>query len=826
MAVPQKPALHLASLSNFSAGMNSDVPAIALANDQLSFANNATLRGNYFTNRPPFLDFDLTFSAGVQTPFEDGIFQGACYYKPDYGQEAIVASIGGRLFQVTPAINGNDAEIIEVTPASGGASDTLSIAWLWQSERWVIRQDGQAVPMFFDGNTTRYAKTGDEVVGTVSVQAVTPNVDSSVAVTLDGAGFTGQYGKTYNVFNPNVVTPIGKFQVSQYANPTTTLVRLTNLTDAPGANHLVGELIEVTHNYSGTATSGATIPPGGSGTIGITPQFTGSIGSVLHWGVSGNFVFRVTAINGLNITILDINGDPTQKLIGIGNPFQLTPSVPNSLVATITANFTAPAIGATVDVQVDSAYAGANGQYVEIEGQLYMIAAIVPASGATNVLLTNISANPTAVILANATIQELAELPTSRAGVYGLGRNWECFPDKASYLASDIVGGTSGSIAEQFRDSVLNVTENSYLAGGGVFRVPGAGVEINAMAFPATLDSSLGQGPLQVLTQNVVFSCNAPVERAQWQTITNPIQTQSLVSAGAVSFYGTTLVNSDIWFRSGDGIRSLKLARQEFQTGFSNTPQSMEVSRTIAADDRSLLYKCSSINFDNRLLMTANPIMLNGNVYHTKLIAINLDPISSLREKTPPIYDGIWEGRNILQMVVGTFGGVERAFAFTLNTTDETIGLTELIPSERAIVFDNDEDRIQSYFESPALFYNPDTATRDLLRLDDGEMIVKDLVGDVRFDVYYRPDYDTAWHPWHSWEVTDSPTWQPRMGLGSPDYKQGDAATGRPYAVGYSFQVRVVITGRATLLGMNFFAVTTQETTRAKPLPSLTPLTI
>lgn len=821
MGVPQKPALHLDSIADLSAGMNSDVPAIALPPNQAAFLTNATCRGNYFTNRPPFVDFELTFAAAIQSSFEDGLFQGACYYKPDYGQESIVASIGGRLFQVTPAISGQTASVIDVTPASGGASDSLGIAWLWQSERWVIRQDGQATPMFFDGNSTRYAKTGDEVVGTVLTQATIPAVDASVLVTLTGVGFIGQYGKTYNVFNPNTTTPLGKFQISQYTNPTDSTVRLTNIGDTLGTIHPASELISVTKNYQGVTLTAALMNPGQQATINLSPQFTGAVGTNIFWQYAG-YLMRVISVSGAAVTVQNISAFQINMLAG--QTIGMTPSLPNSPVGNTVASFIAPALGGAVDVAIDTPYAGVDGQYVSVGGALYSIARVAPASGTVTVFFTNISATPGALILANATIQELAEIPTGRAGVYGLGRNWESLPDKASYLGSDIVGSSSGSIAEKFRDSVLNVTENSYLAGGGVFRVPGAGIEINSMAFPATLDSSLGQGPLQVLTQGIVFSCNAPVERAAWQTITNPIQTQSLVSAGSVSFYGTALVNSDIWFRSGDGIRSLKLARQEFQTGFSNTPQSVEMNRVLLADDRSLLYKCSAINFDNRLLMTANPILSVGGVYHTKIIALNLDPISSLREKVPPIYDGVWEGRNILQMATGTFGGVDRAFAFTYDTTEETIGLCELIPSERAIVFDNDEDRIQSSFESPALFYNPDTATRTLLRLDDGEIIVKGLEGDVRFDVYYRPDYDESWHSWHSWEVSDTPNWQPRMGLGSPDYKQGDSSTGRPYAVGYSFQVKVIVTGKVTIIGMNFFAVTVEETTRAKPLPRLTPL--
>lgn len=820
MGLPQKAGLHLDSTADFSAGMNSDVPAIALPKNQLAFCTNGTLRGNYFTNRPPFVDFSLTFEGSSQTLFEDKIFQGACYYKPDYGSESIIASIGGRLFQVTPSIQGYTAQVKDITPASGGASESVSIAWLWQSERWVIRQDGQATPMFFDGNSSRYAKTGGEVVGTVSVQATVPAIDSSVAVTLTAAGFTGQYGKTYEVKTSAGVL-IGKFQASQYTTPASTQVRLTNLSDTPGVNHLTGETINVTRNYQGTSLTTQTFLPLQQAALNLSPQFTGAIGSIIFWQNSA-FQFRVLAINGSAVTVENIT--QFQLAVSSGDPFGMTPSLPNSLIGTTIAPFTAPAANSTVDVQIDTPYAGIDGQYVNVGGSLYSVSAITPTSGSVSIFLTNINVATPNTIPSSSTINEIAELPVGRMGVYGLGRNWMSLADGTSYIGSDIVGSSSGSVAENFRDAVLNVTENNYLSGGGAFRIPSSGQQINAMRFPATLDSSLGQGPLQVLTQNMVFSCNAPVERAQWQVMTNPIQTQSLIGGGALAQASTTPVNGDLFFRSLDGIRSLKLARQDFFTSYGNTPQSVEMNRVILADNKSLLSYGSAIVFDNRLLMTASPAQGNGGVYHTTLIAMNLDPNSSLRKKDPPIYDGSWQGRNILGMVVGTFNNVERAFAFTYDTTTETIGLTEIIPSETAVIFDNNEDAIRSSYESPALFYQPDTATRELLRLDDGEIIVKDLDGDVRFDIYYRPDYDQNWHSWHSWEVADTPKWQPRMGLGSPDYKQGDSETGRPYAVGYSFQVKVVITGSCRVVGMNFYAVTQPDTTRAKPRTGLTPL--
>jgi hypothetical protein len=822
MGKPSEPGLWQDSFSEMSAGMNSDVPPIALPKNQAAFLENSTCRGNYLTQRSAYKDFTLSFADGIQTLFEDAIFQGATFYKPDYGSESFVASIGGRLFQITPAVS--TASVIDITPASGGASASPQQAWLWQAERWIIRQDGESVPMFFDGNSTRYAKTGDEVVGTIGVLAIIPTVGQSVAVTLTSAGFTGTYGKTYQVKN-SAGTIIGNFQPSVYSNAASTQVRLTNLTDAPGTAYASGKTVEITNNYSGVSTSGALIPSGGTGVIGLNPQFTGPIGSNLHWGLNNNYLFKVLSISGSNVTIRDLTPDGTQKSIGNNNPFQLSPSQPNSLVGTIQSGWTAPAVGGTVDVTFDTPYVGVDGQYVSVSGKLYSISAIAPTTGVVIIYLTNINAG-VGSIPANATINELAELPIGKMGAYGLGRNWMSLADGTAYIASDIVGGSSGSVANQFRDSVLNVTENTYLAGGGAFRVPSSGQSICAMRFPATLDSSLGQGPLQVLTQTTTFSCNAPVERAKWQDLTNPIQTQSLVGGGALAQNSTVAVNGDLFFRSTDGIRSLKLARQDFQTAYGNTPQSVEMNRVILDDNKTLLGFSSAVVFDNRLLMTASPIQAQGGVYHSKLIALNLDPNSSLRVKAPPIYDGSWVGANILQLVVGTFSGVERCFAFTYNTDTNKIGLMEILATSSTALFDNGSTRIQFLMESPALFYQQDASKRELLRLNDGELIVSDVVGAVRFDAYYRPDYDKNWHSWRSFEIPASPDYQPRIGFGQPDLGESDPATERPYAVGYHFQVRVVVTGSCIVTGANFYAVGQPVPQFANPLPALTPLEI
>jgi len=317
---PFQPGAIFDSVGPLPDGINSDVPPVLLPKTQAAYAKNATFRGGFATPRSAYKQIDLTFTSG-QSLFEQKIWQGACYYKPDSGLESIIASIGGRLFKVLPGTQDDaDATVEDITPASGGASESPDIAWLWQGERWVIRQDGEATPMIFDGNSSRYAKTG-VVLGTLAADAAIPSIGASVLVTLVSE-FTGIFGQTVVVLAPNG-TNRGRFQVNQYSDGSI-LVRLKNVGDVLGELRDSGSVIEITNNYSGTATSAANILAGGIGSIGINPPFTGPVGSILHWGLSGNFNFRVTAVTPTGISIQDISGVNSPKLI-MGNPYHFIP---------------------------------------------------------------------------------------------------------------------------------------------------------------------------------------------------------------------------------------------------------------------------------------------------------------------------------------------------------------------------------------------------------------------------------------------------------------------------------------------------------------------
>ncbi len=409
------------------------------------------------------------------------------------------------------------------------------------------------------------------------------------------------------------------------------------------------------------------------------------------------------------------------------------------------------------------------------------------------------------------------EIGPGRMMDYVMGRIWYALPDERSFRATDLVGGTSGTAQYNKRDSILKETENTYLNGGGDFTTPNSSGPIRGIKGVATLDSSLGQGPVQILTPNTTFSVNSPLDRTTWQNLENPIQTISLISNGALSHYGSILVNGDLIYRSLEGIRSLILARREFN-GWGNTPMSREMNRVLNLDDQSLLKFSNAVVFNNRLLMTTSPFRTSHGVIHRALVALDFDLSSSMGQKSQAVYEGILTGLNVLQIVQGEFEGVERCFIFTLNHEQEI----ELYELSKDLKFDRqtqygDDIPISMIFETASFRFNsalPPDEPKILKKLNSMEIEIANLQGNVHFKAYYRPDNYPCWIPWREWDECATykdcsmdpltgcmslnnfkPQFRPRMTLGEPD-NACDPITNRPLRHGYSFQVRMEISGQ------------------------------
>jgi hypothetical protein len=421
------------------------------------------------------------------------------------------------------------------------------------------------------------------------------------------------------------------------------------------------------------------------------------------------------------------------------------------------------------------------------------------------------------------------QLPPGRMGTYGMGRIWMTLVDGKQFVAGDLVGGASGTAANDYRDAIINITENLFIVGGGNFTIPSSGSTIQAMRFVSILDQSLGQGPLQVFTQDTVFSCNAPVDRLTWQTLTNPILTESLIGSGATGQNSTQLANGDAIFRSPDGAGSLILARQDFDV-WGNVPISFEVSLALAGDDPGLLSWASAVNFDNRYVLTYGPVQDKQGVYFKGFVALNFDPLSSIRGKAPSVWDGAWSGLNTLQLVRPKVNNVIRCFAFVLNLTggNRAIQLWEILTSNVSIN-DNDGTKdipITWQFDSGSMRFGIDKRDHQYMYLSNGEIWVNGIQpgATVIFQVQYKADLYPCWTDWFSWSVcagndaSDSqPGFQPRMGLGEPSPIPYDASTNRPMRNFYTLQTRNIIQGHCVFIGAFYSA-------EKQPQPKFAPM--
>lgn len=434
------------------------------------------------------------------------------------------------------------------------------------------------------------------------------------------------------------------------------------------------------------------------------------------------------------------------------------------------------------------------------------------------------------------------EIGPGRMMAYVNGRIWGALTDERSFRAGDLVYSNSGTAAENKRDAVLKETENTFLNGGGDFTTPTSAGGINAMRGMATLDTSLGQGPLQILTPKISFSVNSPIDRTIWQALENPIQTVSNITNGGLSHYGAILVNGDLIYRAMDGIRSLILARRDFKT-WGNTPVSREMNRVIERDEETLLKFCSATVFNNRLLITAAPYRTSHGVCHKAWISMDFDLASSLKQKADPIYEGIGVGLNILQIVSGEFKDEERCFMFCLNAEQE-IEVYEYTKNDE---FDRQEPNgtdipISWIFETAALKFNSGIHPQPkiLKQLSNLELEVNNLKGRVRFKVYWKPDNYPCWILWKEFEecatykscdldpltgcqdtANYKPQFRPKLSLGEPPEYYDPTNNGRLLTLGYTFQFRFEISGMVEIKDITVKALEKFETHFGSPVESV-----
>jgi hypothetical protein len=692
-----------------------------------------------------------------------GQFMDAEIYAPLNAYPYIISMIAGQIYQHRVD---TDNSIVNLSEQSGLTMPVTTKGFMCQGEEFLVIQAGdyETLPLFWDGmNLVR--SRGFTADSLPNPTFTVPAIGGVVLATLT-APYTGGTNELFTIdgYQYRQVAPAQRYNVSSVVNGATPA-------------YISGQIARIIYS------EGLYIPASAGGNPAVTvAAFTANYSTlgappIPDSGTPTAYLQSTTIIAATQYELL--NHPTTQNLSG----------GPLYTWSTITFNFTPNPLA---------------------------------APGANEVWLINVN-DPRAGTVVTPTMLP-PQLPAGGPMDYYMGRMWVA--NGTEYLGGDIVGGSSGTGIYGYRDAILSITENEYLSGGGTFAVPTNSGNITALKHNANLDTALGQGLLFPFTRKSIYSVNVPPDRAEWDVLEEPLQRVAQINFGTTSDRSVIPVNGDLFYRSPDGIRSLIMAIRYFGQ-WGNTPISEEVIRALQNDDQTLLDWVSAVNFENRLLTTCLPVETDFGVAYRGLVSLDFDLVSSMRGKTDPAWEGIWEGLDILKLVKGDFGGVERTFAFVRARLDNTLGLWELSK-------DNPEDensfgpaRITWIFETPSYDWGN---CNQLKELDTLRIWIDRVYGKVDFTLYYRNDQNACWNYWNAWstcaarndcedpgnEYCEYPTTiykqQYRAMMTMPKAPQYcDVSMDRPTNQGYSFQFRLVIKGSCRVRGLFAYAMTKEE---------------
>jgi len=408
------------------------------------------------------------------------------------------------------------------------------------------------------------------------------------------------------------------------------------------------------------------------------------------------------------------------------------------------------------------------------------------------------------------------EVPVGTIMAYGMGRLVVVASNKRDIAFGDLYGSHPGDPGE----SVLKFTETTFLAEGGSAAIaPSQGI-VKGLSFTPQQDSSTGDGELLAFAERGVTSFFVSTPRDKWKE--SAFQRITLLNVGLRGHRAIVSINGDVWFRADDGFRSYRQARAE-QQGWAHIPMSTEVREYIDNDTEQWLDWGSTIRFENRMIGTCSPHPNQGKLYHSGLLALDFDVLSSFGSASKPAWDGHWcryadetavdVKLKVTQLVSGMFHGEQRAFAFTIDENGKNHILELTVKDAEDWDGMIAGEMVTRSMTGPGLPNQPGSFLEK--RLYGGDLWLDDIRSDVNVTVDYRPDQHPNWSRWtelaevspvgshQATTIAGVPTTRnnfvPRKRLKKPITEPDCDFTGRAMDRGYEFQARVRWTGHTAI---------------------------
>jgi len=335
------------------------------------------------------------------------------------------------------------------------------------------------------------------------------------------------------------------------------------------------------------------------------------------------------------------------------------------------------------------------------------------------------------------------EVPVGKQMAFGHGR---------LFVASIANGFIAGDIDKRETPlDVLRFSEETYLNESGAFLLPYWMGEITMMSLLPILDQGIGLGPLMVSGRHGMMAYAIDVFRDEW--LDTDIGAVVMMNAGSMGHRSAAIVNSDIWFRGSEGLRSFRVTRDEFNK-FSNSPSSREVNAILDPDTSWLLHAASVELHDNRIWMTAHPENVTQenpdgsagrDIRHRGLVTLDFDPVSTITQSGNPAFDGLHTGPFPTSIVTGSLDGLDNLWVWSKDNgyINRLYRLQE--ESHDWLRLDAFDKQIESKIVTRQMDFGNELTLKLICGLD---VWVADIRGDVTVKAYWRPDGTKEWIEW------------------------------------------------------------------------------
>lgn len=333
------------------------------------------------------------------------------------------------------------------------------------------------------------------------------------------------------------------------------------------------------------------------------------------------------------------------------------------------------------------------------------------------------------------------EVPVGTIMAYGHNRLF-VVPDQVNgedgrrfFLAGDLA--RPNNVAH-----LLGFTDTEYLDGGGALSLPQESGFIGGMIIQKNVDTGDGYGPLIVGTQDAFAAFAIDQPRASDAVLgivgwtDRDIRRVMFGNAGLCSPFSIVTINSDVWFRGYDGLRSLAVTIAENAQSLRNEPMSGEMQNIFALDDDDSLANVSMAYADSRLFCTAvpseEPSKFKG------LAVLDFAPVQNVKQRSSPSFDGVCTGALFLQVLTARYQGHDRLFAFVQNAQG-TVDICWLDP-------DAETDPNGSAPECRVYTRRMDCGyPRNLKTLKNVLVWASDIRGDCELEVFAKADDFPFW---------------------------------------------------------------------------------